>query len=360
MIAIFTFSGLIDLTNFQNLSNLGSGTNLMHFEIAHKWVFFLLPLPLLVYWLWPVLRKRRSALIAPFFYRATNVSGQRPKRNAWVSRKNILAWIAGAVCWIALLAAASSPQLVGQLGKRTKTVRSFLIAADISFSMAQRDWAVDGKLMTRWEAVKYLMKDFITERKSDQMGLEMFATHAYLQAPLTTDLGAIAWLLDQTEVGMAGQMTSLGEAIAFGIKIFREDTIKQRVMLLMTDGIDGGQSISPLDAAEAAKKDSIIIYTLGIGNSASGGYAIDEKTLKDIAQTTGGKYFRADNQQALQGVYAELNKLQPVEYEEETYKPLVLLYKYPLAVAIGLLLLFYMASGLMRLLGQLKKINRKS
>ncbi len=325
-------------------------TAAMHFEIAHKWVFLLLPLPLLVYWLLPALHKRRSGLFSPFFRRAVSVSGQHPRRNAWVSRKNVLSWIVLMLCWICLVAAASSPQLVGQPGKKTKTVRSFLIAADISFSMAQRDWQVDGKQMTRWEAVKYLMKDFVKERKSDQIGLEMFATHAYLQAPLTTDLGAITWLLDQTEVGMAGQMTSIGEAIAFGIKIFREDTIKQRVMLLMTDGVDGGQDISPLDAAEAAKRDSIKIYTLGIGNSTSGGYAIDEKLLTQIAGTTGGKYFRADGQKEMQDVYTELNKLQPIVYEEESYKPLVLLYMYPLAAAVVLALLYYIVSGVIRLI----------
>ncbi len=325
-------------------------TAAMHFEIAHKWVFLLLPLPLLVYWLLPVLRKRRSGLLAPFFRRTVSVSGQHPRRNAWVSRKNLLSWVVLMLCWICLVAAASSPQLVGQPGKKTKTVRSFLIAADISFSMAQRDWQVNGKPMTRWEAVKYLMKDFVAERKSDQIGLEMFATHAYLQAPLTTDLGSITWLLDQTEVGMAGQMTSLGEAIAFGIKIFREDTIKQRVMLLMTDGVDGGQDISPLDAAGAAKRDSIKIYTLGIGNSTSGGYAIDEKLLTQIAETTGGKYFRADGQKEMQDVYAELNKLQPIVYEEESYKPLVLLYMYPLALAVVLALLYYLVSGTIRLM----------
>ncbi len=321
----------------------------MNFEIAHKWVFLLLPLPLLVYWLLPALRKRRSALLVPFFGRAVNISGQHPKRNAWVSRKGIFSWIALILCWICLLAAASSPQFVGQPGKRTRTVRSFLVAADISFSMAQTDWRVDGKTMSRWGAVKYLMKDFIKERKSDQIGLEMFATHAYLQAPLTTDLQVIDWLLDETEVGMAGQMTNIGEAIAFGIKIFRQDTIKQRVMLLMTDGVDGGTDISPLDAAAAAKLDSIKIYTLGIGNSTSGGYAIDEKLLTQIAEITGGKYFRADSQQEMQAVYAELNKMQPVVYEEESYKPVVLLYMYPLGAAIALALIFYLLSGVINL-----------
>ncbi len=323
----------------------------MHFEIAYPWVFLLLPLPFLVYWLLPVLRKRRSALIAPFYHRAKELSGQHGRRNAWVSRKNVLAWVIAALCWVALIAAAASPQLAGQPGKRTKTVRSFLIAADISFSMAQRDWQVDGQPMTRWEAVKQLTKKFIVDRKSDQIGLEMFATHAYLQAPLTTDPEAVNWLLDQTEVGMAGQMTGIGEAIAFAIKIFRQDTlVKQRVMLLMTDGIDGGKGISPLDAAQVAKKDSILIYTLGIGNTTTGGYSIDIKTLTAIAEATGGKYFNANDQQGLEKIYAELNKLQPIEYEEETYKPIVLLYMYPLTLSIALALLFYMLSGIFYLM----------
>ncbi len=327
----------------------------MHFEIAHPWVFFLLPLPLLIYWLLPPLRKKRAALVAPFFQRATQVSGQQPRHNAWISKKGFFSWFAVSLCWIFLLIAASSPQYVGQPGKKTRTVRSFLIAADISFSMQQTDWTVDGTRMTRWGAVRYLMKDFVKERKSDQIGLEMFATHAYLQAPLTTDLEAITWLLDQTEVGMAGQMTNIGEAIAFSIKIFRQDTIKQRVLLLMTDGVDGGTDISPLDAAEAARRDSIIIYTLGIGNSTSGGYAIDEKLLTEIAQTTGGKYFRADSQKEMQAVYTELNKLQPVEYEEETYKPLVLLYMYPLGLAISIALVFYFISACIHLIQGLRQ-----
>ncbi len=329
----------------------------MHFEIAYKWVFLLLPLPVLVYLLFPALHKRKSALIAPFFNRAAEVSSQNPKKNAWISHKGLIAWTGLIICWVLLLFAASSPRFVGQPEKKTRTVRSFLIAADISFSMAQSDWSVNGKQMTRWEAVKYLMKDFISERKSDQIGLEMFATHAYLQAPLTTDLETINWLLDQTEVGMAGQMTSIGEGIAFGIKIFQQDTIKQRVMLLMTDGVDGGTDISPLDAAAAAKHDSVTIYTLGIGNSTSGGYAIDEKLLTEIAETTGGKYFRADSEKEMQNVYAELNKLQPVVYEENSYKPVVLLYMYPLGLAIILSMVYYLLSGLLNFL---KGISNKT
>jgi Ca-activated chloride channel homolog len=322
----------------------------MHFEIAYKWVFFLLPLPLLVYWWMPAMRKRRAGLIAPFFDRAAGISHQRPKKRAWVTGRNFLSWIILFLCWICLLAAASSPRYVGKPTKKTKTVRSFLIAADISFSMAERDWVIDGRRLSRWEAVKSIMQDFVKNRKSDQMGLVLFGTNAYLQSPLTTDLGTLNWLLDQTEVGMAGQMTSIGDAIAFGIKVFKGDTIKQKNMLLLTDGIDGGKDILPLDAAQAAKKDSIVIYTLGIGQAkGSGGYDLDEKTLKDIANVTDGQYFNAMNEGELKNVYTTLDKLQPVEYEEESYKPVTLLYYYPLALAAALGLLFHLLAGIVSL-----------
>ena len=322
----------------------------MHFEIAYKWVFFLLPLPLLVYAILPALRKRRLALITPAFLRAADVSEQKPQTRAWVTRRNIFGWIILLLCWCCLLAAASSPRYVGKPEKKTKLVRSFLIAADISFSMAERDWVVDGNRMTRWEAVRHIMKDFVKDRKSDQVGLVMFATHAYLQSPLTVDLPTITWLLDETEVGMAGQMTSLGEAIGFSIKVFRADTVKQKVMLLLTDGVDSGEDIAPLDAAQAARKDSITIYTLGIGKAqGSGGYNIDEKGMTEIAHLTGGKYFNAMNEGELKKVYEELNKLEPIEYEEQQYKPVELLYYYPLLAAVALGLLFHFVNGLVHL-----------
>ncbi|HVY73957.1 MAG TPA: VWA domain-containing protein [Puia sp.] len=322
----------------------------MHFEIAYKWVFLLLPLPLLVYWLVPALRKKRSALIAPFFERAVTVSHQKPKKRAWISGRNFFSWLALILCWVGLLAAASSPRYVGKPAKKVKTVRNFLITADISFSMAERDWVVGGKRMSRWEAVRSIMSDFIKQRQSDQVGLVMFATNAYLQAPLTADLATIDWLMSQTEVGMAGQMTSIGDAIVFSTKVLKEDTIKQKIMLLLTDGIDAGQDISPLDAAQLAKKDSVQIFTLGIGQAkGSGGYDLDEKSLKEIAQTTGGQYFNAMNEGQLKQVYETLNKIQPVEYEEETYKPITLLYYYPLAVSIALALAFHLLSGTLNL-----------
>jgi Ca-activated chloride channel family protein len=323
----------------------------MQFEIAYKWVFFLAVLPIAIYVLIPPLHKRRSGLIAPFFQRAAAVSNQRARRSAWISKKNLFMWIALTLCWLCLLGAASSPRYVGKPAKKTKTVRSFLIATDISFSMATTDWFVNGRRLSRWGAIKSIMKGFVRDRKSDQVGLVMFGTNAYLQSPFTTDLETVDWLMDQTEVGMAGQMTSIGAAIAYGINVFKQDTIKQRVMLLLTDGIDSGQDILPLDAAQAAKRDSIVIYTIGIGQAkGSGGYNLDEKSLRSIASTTGGKYFNAMNEGQLKSVYATLDKLHPVVYDEETYKPVVLLYYYPLAAAVVLALAVQLINGTINLL----------
>ncbi len=309
------------------------------FEIAYKWVFWLAPLPLLVYWILPAQKMRRSALIYPRIKNAAEVLGTPLRKSAWISKRNFFQWVILWLIWLSLLAAFSSPQIVGKPEMKIKTARSFVIAADISFSMANRDWALDGKRATRWEAVKSLLKNFISSRQGDRMGLIFFGTNAYLQAPLTTDLESITRLMDETDVGMAGQMTAIGKAIGFGIKLFEKDTLDQKVMLLLTDGVDGGEGIAPFDAANMAKADSIKIYTLGIGDPSQPGADLDENTLKRIAEVTDGKYFLAIDPDQLNAAYAELNDLEPMEFEEEEYKPITLLFYYPLLVAFGLSLL---------------------
>ncbi|MEH0157115.1 VWA domain-containing protein [Limibacter armeniacum] len=322
----------------------------MRFEFAYLWVFYLLPLPLLFYWLLPPLKQRRSALVVPFFERINVLLGEKPRKAAWVSRRNLMGWISLSLIWLLLLGAMASPQLVGKPEQKIKTARNFMVAADISKSMDERDWIVGGKRVSRWEAVKEVMGDFMETRESDKVGLILFGSNAYLQAPLTADLGTIKWLLNESEVGMAGQMTYIGDAIAYGLNILKKDSLEQKVMLLLTDGSDSGQGITPEDAAQLAKEDSVTIYTLGIGDPNQKGQELDEPTLKRVAEITGGQYFRAMDEHQLKQVYTILNELEPVEYEEEAYKPVTLLYKYPLAAAIGVALCFLLLRVLTRLL----------
>lgn len=325
-----------------------------NFEIAYTWVFFLLPLPIIIYYLLPPVRQKSSALIAPNFAKAAEYSGEKPRASALVKRKNALIWIGLIIIWVLLIGALSSPRLVAKPEMKVKTSRNFLIAADISFSMAEKDWVLNNKRSTRWEAVKSVMHEFIEKREGDRMGLILFGSNSYIQAPFTPDLETVDMMLDEADVGMAGQMTNIGKAIVKGISMFENDTIKTKVMLLLTDGVDGGSEILPLDAANLAKKDSIQIYTIGIGDPSSGNSDLDEKTLQDISDMTDGQYFRAIDENRLNEIYAELDRLEPIEYEEEEFKPVTLLYHYPLGVALILAIFMLLVLNLISLVNKLK------
>jgi Ca-activated chloride channel family protein len=319
-------------------------------------VFWFLPLPILVYFILPPLRMKSASLFFPNFKKAQLISGEKPRKSALVKRRNFFVWLGMMLIWICLLGTLSSPQLVGKPELKVKTSRNFLIVADISFSMAQKDWVVDGKKSSRWQAVKSVMHDFIGKREGDRMGLVFFGSAAYIQAPFTPDLPVVEQLLDEADVGFAGQMTSIGRAIVKGIEMFDNDTVDSKVMVVLTDGVDAGMDILPLDAADLAKNDSILVYTVGIGNPGNSGSDLDEKTLKEISELTGAKYFRGQDTEELEQIYEELDTLEPIEYEEEVYKPSTLLYYYPLAAALSLgLLLSFLTSST----NIIRKLTRK-
>lgn len=326
-----------------------------NFEIAHLWVFWLLPLPLLIYWLLPPLRMKSASITLPVYEKAVGYTGEKPRKSALVKRKNFFQWLVLALSWALVLAALSSPQLVGEPEMKVKTSRNFLIAADISFSMAQNDWVIDGQKARRWDAVKEVMHDFIQKRQGDRMGLVFFGSNAYVQAPFTPDLVTVTQMLDEADVGMAGQMTHIGKAIAKGVGMFEKDTIETKVMLLLTDGIDSGDDVLPLDAADMAAKDSIMIYTIGIGDPGKSGSDLDERTLQEIADMTNGQYFLAKDESRLAEIYAEVDKLEPIEYEEMENRPVTLLYYYPLGAALGLLLFSAFIGSLVQLIRALKR-----
>ncbi|MBD8487320.1 VWA domain-containing protein [Echinicola sp. CAU 1574] len=327
-----------------------------NFEIGNIWALFLLPLPILVYWLLPPVRMKSASINLPTYSTVLDQTGQKPRKAAMVKRKGFFSWILLILIWFLLIGALASPQLVGEPEMKVKTSRNFLIAADISFSMATNDWMIDGKKVRRWDAVKEVMHDFIKERKGDRMGLVFFGSSAYIQAPFTPDLETVDQMLEEADVGMAGQMTNIGKAIAKGTALFEKDTIETKVMLLLTDGVDAGIDVLPLDAADMARRDSVIIYTIGIGDPFGNQSDLDEETLEQIAEMTGGQYFRAIDTDRLNEIYDELNKLEPIEYEEEENKPVTLLYTYPLGAAMGLMLLGMLIGNIG---SSVKKVKRK-
>ena len=331
---------------------LDSGT----LEFEYPWVFWLLLLPLIILLL-PPLKYRTESLYAPSFERLVSIKGEKPTKGVQIARKNVIGQVFLYLVWGLLILAAASPQLVGEPEKQIKTARNFLINVDISLSMETTDWVnQEGKRVTRWDAVKEVMSEFIERREGDRMGLILFGTQAYLQSPFTDDLQVIEGLLNESEVGMAGAKTAIGNSIGKSVELFEQDSIQKKVMVLVTDGADSGSELNPIQAARLAAVDSIRIYTIGIGTTRPQAYELDEYTLTEIAKASGGQYFEASDRERLEQVYAELDELEPIEYENNDYIPKRLLFYYPL---IGALLLALSYQVLMSLLMTGKRLFSK-
>jgi Ca-activated chloride channel family protein len=190
------------------------------------------------------------------------------------------------------------------------------------------------------------MSDFIERRKGDKLGLILFADHAYLQAPLTQDRRSVAQFLAEAQIGLVGKQTAIGEAIALGVKRFDKAQDSNRVLILLTDGSNNSGSISPEQAAEIAAKRGITIYTIGVGadvmerrtlfgkERVNPSMDLDETQLSKLASTTNGRYFRARNLAELEQIYQEIDKLEPTDSDQLTYRPQSELFSYPLAAAL--------------------------
>jgi Ca-activated chloride channel family protein len=198
-----------------------------------------------------------------------------------------------------------------------------------------------GEQITRLEAVKEVLVDFLQKRQGDRVGLIFFGTAAFVQMPFTEDLDTCLTLLDEAQVRMAGPQTMLGDAIGLGITMFERSELEDKVLILLTDGNDTGSKVSPVKAAEIARDKDILIHTIAVGDpTMAGEQALDEATLRKISELTSGKYFWAGNRKELTNIYDELDKLGTRELETVSHRPKSELYHWPLAFFISLILLY--------------------
>lgn len=308
-------------------------------EFGQPWLFALLPLPLIIVWLVPPYRETRTALRAPFFKTIQTLTGSEGHPGAVIRARSLMRRIALWLVWALLVTALSSPRLVGEPEMIVKEGRDFLVAVDLSGSMQTNDFVnSDGDRITRLEAVRSVFVQFLSRREGDRVGLIVFGSEAYLDAPLTTDLDGITAALRETEIGLAGQETAIGNAIGLSLQLFEADSVESRVLLLITDGVDSGSELTPSQAARAAVRDSITIYTIGVGQAGIGGADLDEDALRDIANLTGGEYFNGNDNDALVRITQQLDELEPVEFEEASNPPVALLYHWPLGLLIIIVL----------------------
>ncbi|MCO7515166.1 VWA domain-containing protein [Pseudomonas guariconensis] len=308
-------------------------------QLDYPWLLLLLPLPWLARRYLGTYRESRSALRVPFFAAMSRAVGQEPgsaraEGDRWQLPLNLLVW--GLV-----LLACARPVLVEKPIERELPVRDLMLAIDISQSMATTDYDdPSGQRVDRLQAVKGVVRAFIDRRKDDRIGLIVFGTAAYPQAPLTLDHASLGILLDEVGIGMAGPNTALGDAIGLTIKLLDKAKEQEKVLIVLTDGNDTGSAITPDHAARMARERGIVVHTIGIGDpEASGEAKVDLQALQAIAQQTGGRFFHAGDRAALQEVYATLDRITPHRVKTFSHQPRRELFCWPLGAALLALLL---------------------
>jgi Ca-activated chloride channel family protein len=225
-----------------------------------------------------------------------------------------------------------------------------IMALDISGSMLAKDFKPD-----RLEAAKNVAKEFIDDRPNDRIGLVIFSGESFTQCPLTSDHAVLKNLFSSIKTGMVADGTAIGNGLATAITRIKDSKAKSKVVILITDGVNNQGSVAPLTAAEIAKTFGVRVYTIGVGTMGKAlapvqmypdgsyeyGYVdvnIDEQSLTEIAEMTGGKYFRATNNDKLKEVYHEIDRLEKTIFEEKNFSNKAEHF-FPFAIVAALLLL---------------------
>lgn len=275
---------------------------------APAW-FFAVPLAVFPWWAW--LRPHTLGFGALRLVRSRTTSRQL---SAW------LVPLLESIAIVLVALALARPQEVTRETIRETPGLDILLAVDTSGSMDQGDMGRSGTVLSRLEASKMVMSRFVAERPDDRVGLLLFGEEAFVQVPLTLDHDALAEFIGQVSIGMAGEnATAVGTAVAVAAKRMKEVDAPSKIVVLITDGQSNAGAVTPVQAAQAAAALGIRVYTIGVGGGGGrgllgllggGGNDVDEPTLRAVAATTGGKYYRAVDAAALAQVYAEIDTLE--------------------------------------------------
>jgi len=321
------------------------------FDMQWPWLLLLAPLPLLMRFVKPK-QRIEAALRVPFYEQASELKFQQ----SFQSGKRIGTLATLWAIWLCCVFAVTNPQWVGEPTSMPSSGRDLLMAVDISGSMGTLDMSYRGQSINRLMAIKKVIGDFVQRRNTDRLGLVLFGSQAYLQAPLTYDRNTVFNLLQETEIGFAGEQTAIGDAIGLSVKRLRSRPHAHRVLILLTDGANTSGELTPDKATELAEKAHIKIYTIAFGaesmevpgifgtRTVNPSRDLDEPTMMKIAEKTGGKYFRARNLEELDDIHRELDRLEPVETEAQTFRPVQTLFYWPLSGAFLLSLFMAIAS----------------
>ncbi|GMG85811.1 VWA domain-containing protein [Biformimicrobium ophioploci] len=320
-------------------------------SFAWPWALLLLPLPLLVHWLVPAHTTTQTVVQAPFFTRLARLSRQRPGEGAVVLTRQWPQWLQVGILWLLVVLACARPQWLGEPVPVESSGRDMMLAVDLSGSMDTEDFIdASGKTLRRIDGVKKVLADFVSRREGDRLGLLVFGSSPFVQAPFSADTAVFLRLLSESEVGMAGPKTMLGDAIGKAVQHFDSADAQQRTLILLTDGNDSGSRVPPGEAARIAASKDIVIHVVAVGDPAAAGEeALDVDAMRAITDATGGQYFHALKGADLAPVYQRLDALEPAQFAQEYYRPRTELYYLPLLVAALAALLFQSLQALLSL-----------
>ena len=314
---------------------------------AWPWLLLALPLPWIARMMLRPARSDSAALKVPYGERLESMwTGSPGVRGSGIGA---LAWVA----WALLCVAAARPQELGPLVRPPQAGRDLMLALDLSGSMSDEDMSLGGQTVDRLTAAKAVLADFLDRRAGDRVGLLVFGDKAYVLTPVTADLDSVRSQLGDSVVGLAGRATAIGDAIGLAVKRLRSQAVeqagaKQHVLILLTDGVSNAGMLDPVKAAELARDEDVRIHAIAFGGEGEGlsvfGIPLhlpgsdddtDLSTLQRIASLTGGKAFRARDAEELAGIYAEIDRLEPVKRAGQAVRPRIERYPWPLGFALA-------------------------
>jgi Ca-activated chloride channel homolog len=316
---------------------------------AHPYFLLLLLLLPLLAWL-----KGKRGHPPAFLY--SSVQLVRAVLNVTRSRSGGLLTALRWFALVLLIVALAQPRLTrGRVVAKASGV-DIVVAMDLSGSMISEDFKINGERVNRLTMAKEVLKKFIEKRPSDRIGLVAFATQAYVVAPPTLDHDFLLRHLDQLELGtIPNNQTAIGSGLSTAINRLRDLKSKSKIVILMTDGQNNAGKVPPLTVAEAAKALEVKVHTIGVGTRGEAPVPvrdifgmkryqmqpvdIDEETLQKIAQMTGGNYYRADNAERFEAIYAEIDRLEKTEAEIRKYTQFEELFPWLVSPGLGLLLI---------------------
>lgn len=277
-------------------------------SLAAPWLLALLPLPLLLRWLLPPVVRPRAALDVPDHLLPHATPGSLPPLHR-------APWLAAAA-WVLLVVALAGPQVERQAQVVPASGRDIVLALDLSGSMEQADFTLDGQPVSRLDAVKRTARAFVQSRTGDRIGLVIFGGRAYVAAPLTFDLNAVVQAIDEAQIGVSGRGTAIADGLGLAIRRLQDSTSPGRVVVLLSDGVDTSGSVLAVDAARLAASYGLRIHTIALGpedleTRPTARDAVDVATLRAVAETAGGALFRVRDTADLTAMAQALDRLEP-------------------------------------------------